>query len=67
MKRAEKMRRGEKGRRDERTDKKGMSGEQKKENGVRERRENRSLFDVQEALLETPHRSSLLSNVMKMC
>lgn len=42
-----------------------MSRAQRKENGVREK-EKRMLFDIQEALLET-HRSSLFSNVLKMC
>lgn len=44
-------------------------GEHRKEKRVEGgRRENRfAFFDIQEALLETPHRSSSLSNVLKMC
>lgn len=47
-------------RKDMRQEKKGrgMKEEMRKENGVRERRENHLLLDIQEALLETSHRSS---------
>lgn len=66
----------EKRRKDMRREKRGRGmkveeeeGEHRKEKRVEGgRQENRfAFFDIQEALLETPHRSSSLSNALKMC
>lgn len=64
MKRGIDMRR-EKGQRDERRDE--NRDEWRRKERKSGERKSRLLFDIEEALLETPHKSSLLSNVLKMC